>query len=188
MSGPIELVDSEGRSIGGLRGTADGAAVVSDAANPSGLCITHFINVEPATAPIENTSGMIAWDYPVCNPIITSVYLTAGDVIALAATNWTIRVAIDPPNDAAALLALPTTFPTGSSDAVVGQVWSFNLKPFMITDYNDVGVADQRVFQIILDNPIEIPVVGDGIRKLAFAHNLAAGMTLVFGVQATRIL
>jgi hypothetical protein len=139
--------------------------------------------VEPATAPTLAGSGYIAFTLPVRNPTITSVTLTAADVISLAAQNWTIRVAIDPANEAAALLSLPTTFPTGSPDPVVGQVWSFNLKPIMLSDTEAAG--DLRVWQIVLDTAIEIPT-SSAISTLAFAHNLNAGMTLVFGVSAVR--
>jgi len=165
-------------------GDASGATLVADPNNPAGMMVTHFINVEPATAPVAGTSGAITYSAPVVNPTITSVYLTSGDVIALAATNWVIRVAIGSANDAAAAIALPTTFPTGAQTAVTGQVFSFNLKPVSLADTEAAG--DLRLFQIYID-PIEIPVSGSGISRLDFAHNLAAGMTLVFGVTAVEV-
>jgi hypothetical protein len=122
----------------------------------------------------------------VVNPTITSVTLTAADVISLAANNWAIRVGIDAANNAAAALLLPTTFPTGSPTKISGQVFIFNIKPVFMPDTEAAG--DLRLVHVVMDAPVRIPVSSSGITRLDFAHNIGANMTLNFGVSAVELI
>ena len=167
-------------------GGVGNAALVTTGA---GIRTTRWIDVECGTAPTVAGSGTITWDWPVFGIRVESALLVTTDVLPLTAFNPVVRWAAGAANDAAALIMLPTTFPSGDPTAEWFQTGSFNLTPAYIPDYNDAGAADQRI--ALLNLPavgVEIPVTSDGVERVDFAHNLGANMTLLLCVSALRSL
>lgn len=156
-----------------------GAALVNDSFR--GIARTRWVSVVAGTAPIAGTSGCITFTNPVFGVKVTSMMVSAG-TMPLTAVNPVMRVAIDAANDAAALILLPTIFPSASTTADAGQITSFNIPFVYVPDTEAAG--ELRVGQINFPTSgIEIPVSRDGIYRLDFGHNVT-GMTFIVGVTA----
>ena len=162
-----------------IKTVSNRASIISGAA---GVSRTRFVTVAHATLPVVATSGVIAFASRARDPIIQSLFLSAG-VLPLTTNNWTIRYSIDPANDAADALLLPVTFPSGSATAENMQIGSFNVMPIVYPNTLDAN----RLIQIVLPSTIKIPTTS-GILRMGFAHNLGAGVSIVLGVSAVEEL
>lgn len=162
--------------------TAEGATVVSDAADARGFARTRFIDVVASTLPTIAGSGTIIFPNPVRAITIQSVMVSAGSV-PLTAINTVIRYAYGAINDGAAALLLPTAFPGGDPTAEGMQIGSLNLIPVYLPDYNDAGAVDQRICQLVLPPNNKEITLESGVSRFDLAHNIT-GVTLIFGIAA----
>ena len=161
-----------------LSGLVNGAALVST--EKAGVIRTRWIDVVAATAPTIAGSGTVTFAEPVFGVWVTSMMVSAG-TLPLTAINPVMRVGIDAANDAAALIMVPTTFPSGDPTADAGQITSFNIPLVYVGDTEAAG--ELRVAQINFPTEgLEIPVSSDGILRLDFGHNMT-GITFILGIR-----
>ncbi len=159
-----------------------GAALVTT--DVPGVARNRLISATTNTLPTLAGSGCATYVSPgVRGIVINSVRVVSGTLLLTANADYTVRYAVDAANDAAAAILLPLTVNTSSATTDIGQVGSFCLTPVFVGDWNDVGVADQRVGQLILPSPVYIDVSA-GILRLDFVHQIGTALVLQFGISA----
>jgi len=178
MSGGI--IVNVGDSTKGLAGVelADGITALLSTDSVVGVARNRIISVPHDTAPVL-ANGSAQWLSPVYSLEVMAVTVSAGTVPNIQA-NWMIRYAVDPINDAAAAIMLPSAV-TADGDADILQVGAFNVTP--VPTRNGAVYAHQ----LILPQPIKLPIFG-GITRLDFRHNIGAGVTLDFLVKAVELV
>jgi len=109
MSNHVTISGVDTGSGDGSINVTNGAAKVSDAANPQGIARTRYVSVTGDTAPIVATSGVLTYTAPGARGhVINSVRIVSGHAELLAlvvagTANLDVRVGIDNANDADAL-------------------------------------------------------------------------------------
>ena len=183
MSNHVTISGVDTGSGDGSINVTNGAAKVSDAANPQGIVRTRWISVATDTLPVVATSGVASFASPgVKGIVISAVRIVSGTPpINATTTNYTVRYSVDAANDAADAVLLPTTFPSSSATTNVGQIGAFNVTPVFIPDTEAAG--DLRISQIILEKPVYIDVT-DPITRLGLAHNIGGTVVLQFLISA----
>jgi len=181
MAGNTSTLD-----LGNVRiDVVNGAAVVSDTANPQGIVRTRYVSVTGDTAPIVATSGVLTYTAPGARGhVINSVRIVSGHAALLAlvvagTANLDVRVGIDNASDAAALALLPDTYPSSSATTDHGQIEAFSLIPIIVSAVLD---ATRVVYLKLPARKVYLDVTSP-ITRLDFVHELA-GVVLQFQVSA----
>ena len=163
-----------------LISTATGAGLVMQGG--SGVMRTRQLSAATtgvagtSTPPTEANAGFWNFGNPVNSVVIKSVSYVSGTLPVASTDKFTVAYAIDPANEGAAAILLPTTIPAASATTERMQIGSFNLTP----------VWNGTNFALVMDKSHEVDLgPGVTISKFAIVHYIGTSLVLAFDVSAT---
>lgn len=163
-----------------LSGLINGAARVIS--GEVGQSRNQIVSVSADTLPVLATSGVAWWDSPGVKGIVISGVRVVSGTVPLTNENWRVRYSINAPNDAVDGAWLPVVTPPAAAGVDIGPVGGFDVTPIVVPHTVDAS----RIMQIILPNPVEIPV-STPITRLGLAHNIGTDVVLEFIINAVEV-